>query len=93
MEATMFTAKITSLSSKGQVVIPVPLRKSLGLSIGSKMMIVSDGTNLLLKPIETPKLESFKKLISESRKFAKSVGLKRSDLTKAIKKAKRESSN
>jgi len=89
----MIAAQITRLSSKGQIVIPIPIRKTLGLSIGSKMMIVTDGSNLLLKPIETPRLASFKKLILESRKFAKSINLKRSDLAESIKKAKRESSN
>jgi antitoxin PrlF len=88
----MIAAEVTSLSSKGQIVIPQGMRSALGLTIGAKLMIVTDGSNLLLKPIEQPRAESFRKLIEQSRQFARSVGLKRTDLHKAIQKAKRESS-
>jgi antitoxin PrlF len=86
----MYTAEVTSLSSKGQIVIPQEMRKALGLNIGTKLMIATDGSNLLLKPIEQPRVESFKKLINETRKFGRSIRLKRSDALKAIRKAKRE---
>ena len=66
----MISTEVTSLSSKGQIVIPDRIRKQMGLSSGSKLIVITDGTNLLLKPIEEPKMESFKKLIDESRKFA-----------------------
>jgi len=86
----MINAEVTSLSSKGQVVIPDRIRKILGLSPGRKMMVITDGSNLLFKPLEEPKLNSFNKLIRESRKFARESGLKKEDITKAIKAIRHE---
>lgn len=82
---------VTSLSSKGQVVIPNSIRKELGITEGTQFIVFSDGNNLLLKPIESPKMDVFKHLIAESRKFAKEAGLKKEDVKKAIKKVRRES--
>ncbi len=89
----MIKAEVTSLSSKGQVVIPNRIRKALGISEGSKLMAVTDGSNILLKPLEIPKIKAFEKLIDESRKFAKKEGLKKTDVEKAIKKVRREYSH
>lgn len=86
----MIRTEVTSVSSKGQVVIPDRIRKQMGLTSGSKLIVVTDGTNLLLKPIEEPKLDSFKKLIEESRKFAKKEKLSKADVQKSIKEVRRE---
>jgi antitoxin PrlF len=86
----MISTEVTSLSSKGQVVIPDRFRKQMGLSTGSKLIVITDGTNLLLKPIEEPKMESFQKLIEESRKLVKKEKIKKSDIKKAIEEARRE---
>jgi AbrB family looped-hinge helix DNA binding protein len=85
----MIKTEVTSLSSKGQVVIPDRIRKEMGLTTGSKLMVITDGSNLLLKPVEEPKMEVFKKLIEESRKFAKNEKLKKTDIEKAIKETRR----
>ena len=66
----MITTEVTSLSSKGQVVIPDKIRKELGLTTGSKLIVITDGSNLLLKPMEEPKMDTFMRLIDESRKVA-----------------------
>lgn len=64
----MRTLEVTSASSKGQVVIPTRIRKELGIVAGTKLIVMSDGDNLLMKPIQNPKMEAFKKLAAESRK-------------------------
>jgi len=84
----MKSMTITSLSSKGQVVVPASIRKELQLSTGAKLMIFTDGDNLLLKPVKAPKLDTFRKLIKASQSYARQVGLKKADITKAIKKAR-----
>jgi len=86
----MIQLEVTSISSKGQVVIPTDIRKEMGLSEGSKLMVFTDGVNVLLKPIVKPKMEMFKKLIKESRRYAKAHGLTKDDLKKAIKKVRNE---
>ena len=84
---------VTSVSSKGQVVIPNIIRKKLGISSGSKLIVLSDGDHVLLKPIKAPKLKAFNKLIKESRQIAKESGVKKSDIPKLIKKARNENSS
>jgi antitoxin PrlF len=84
----MSQVEFTSVSSRGQVVIPGDLRKQLGIEVGTKLMVFSDGINLLLKPIVAPGMDSFKKMIKESHAFAKKAGLKKSDVKKAIKKVR-----
>ena len=84
----MKSLTITSVSSKGQIVVPMDIRKEMNLASGTKLMIMTDGTNLLLKPVQEPKMETFRNLIKASRAYAKKVGLKKSDVAKAIKKAR-----
>jgi len=79
---------ITSVSSKGQIVVPMDIRKEMGLSVGMKLMILTDGDNLLLKPVKAPKLEAFRELVKASRTYAKQIGLKKAAVKKAIKKAR-----
>lgn len=86
----MINSEVTTLSSRGQVVIPEKIRKQMGLKDGAKLMVITDGTNLLLKPIKEPKIESFKKLIEESRKIAKREKIKKSDLKKIIEEIRCE---
>lgn len=87
----MSAVEITSLSSKGQVVIPNVIRDDLNVSVGDKFAVISDGRNILLKPIDRPQAAEFNALIDRSRKYARKIGLKKSDITTAIKKVRRES--
>ena len=86
----MATFDITSLSSKGQVVIPNSLRKQLGMTTGVKLIIFTDGSNLLLKPMQAPKIENFQKLIKESRLLAEKKKIKQADVKKFIKQVRNE---
>lgn len=86
----MGTLDVTTMSSKGQVVIPTDIRKELGLLSGAKLMVLSDGSNLLLKPIQTPKLQAFRTLVRRSRQYAKQVGLRKSAVTKALRAVRHE---
>jgi len=81
---------MTNISSKGQVVIPNEFRKSLGLNPGTPLAVYTDGSTLLLKPVEIPAADAFENLLKESKRAAKAKGLKRSDITKAIKKVRNE---
>ncbi len=66
---------ITSVSTKGQAVIPHAMREQLGLKPGSKLAVFCDGARLLMKPISNPQVTAFEKLIKQSeremRKLAK----------------------
>ena len=84
----MINTEVTSLSSKGQIVIPDKIRKQLNLTTGSKLIIITDGSNLLLKPMEEPKMETFKRLIEESRKITKNKKLEKGNVKKALKEVR-----
>ena len=48
------TLSTTRLSSKGQVVIPEEIRRSLGLAPGSRFVVLSEGDVVILKRIDAP---------------------------------------
>jgi antitoxin PrlF len=80
-----FITDVTALSSKGQVVLPKSIRETLSLLPGSRLMVFSDGDNILLKPIRQPKRSEFSSLMDEAQEWAKSVGMTEEDITDAIK--------
>lgn len=82
--------KVTSVSSKGQVVIPSDIREKLGISSGTNMLVLTDGSNLLLKPISAPKLKSFERLIRDSREFTTKKKLTRRAVAKIIRSVQNE---
>jgi len=77
--------QIVSVSSKGQIAIPVSYRKELSLNEGSKLAIFSDGENIILKPIALPSEESLLSALADMREYAKDAGLDDDDVKEAIK--------
>ena len=67
---------IASISTKGQFVIPRPFRDILKLSAGTKMVIMCDGKNLLLRPIPRPETQAFKAVIDGANELAKKATAK-----------------
>ena len=85
------TLKVTSLSSKGQIVIPRDIREKLGLSSGSNLLVMTDGSSLLLRPIDAPSFQTFEQLVKDSRKLVSQKKLKKSEVTKLIQRVRHES--
>ena len=81
---------VTALSSKGQVVLPKAIRDALALSPGSRLMVFSDGDNILLKPIKQPDISEFNMLMDEANKWAQDVGMTETDITDAIKEVRKK---
>jgi AbrB family looped-hinge helix DNA binding protein len=77
------------MSSKGQIVIPEDIRNRLGLKTGDKFLVMGDKDVVILKALSNPSLEEFDDLIKSVRKQARTAGLKRSDIDKAISKSRR----
>lgn len=82
--------EITSLSSKGQIVIPTQIRKRLALAAGTKMAIMTDGKNVLLQKIESPRISKFNDLIARSQELTKRKKLKKSDIPLAVKTSRKK---
>ena len=46
----------TTLTSKGQLVIPKPVRDALHLKSGTSLSVTTDGERIVLEPISTKRL-------------------------------------
>ena len=79
----------TTLSSKGQVVIPEEIRARLGLTTGAQFVVVGDRDVVILKRLEPPALSEFTVLAARARRAAKQAGVKQADVGKAVTKARR----
>jgi len=84
----METLATTRMSSKGQVVIPDSIRKQLNLKEGMQFIVVGDADVVILKVVTPPEMGQFDALIQQARKRAKDVGLKQTDITSAVAKAR-----
>lgn len=85
--------EITTLSSKGQVVIPRNIREELHIETGSKFAVITDGDNILLKKIEQPEVSDFKSLIKKSRALVKNSGFDKSQVDQVIKNVRKNKSH
>ena len=85
--------EITTLSSKGQIVIPGNIRKELHIEAGSKFTVLTDGENILLKKIDTPEVSDFTALIKKSRSLVKKSGFDKAQLDKVIQNVRKKKSS
>lgn len=85
----MTTAATTTLSSKGQVVIPEEIRAQLGLEAGAQFVVIADRDVVIFKRLEPPSLKEFTSLVRRAREVAKQTGMTQADVAKAVKKVRR----
>lgn len=86
----MINFSTTKMTSKGQVVIPEETRKRLGMRPGTQFMVVESADALIFKVIQPPSMEDFDKLLAQTRRQARKAGLKKSDITQAVKSVRAE---
>jgi len=86
----MSTLSTTKMTSKGQVVIPEDIRKSLNLETGSQFIVLGDKDVVILKTISKPSMKDFDSLIVRARTQAKKSGLTQSGLDRIIKEVRAE---
>ncbi|MFO8016800.1 MAG: AbrB/MazE/SpoVT family DNA-binding domain-containing protein [Candidatus Woesearchaeota archaeon] len=84
----MGNLEVTSLSSRGQVVIPEELREKMNLKKGEKFVVIGENGTILLKRIDMPSSKDFDKLLKKTQEFAKNKGIKPKDVDEAIQKAR-----
>lgn len=78
----------TRMSSKGQVVIPEDVRVRLGLMPGAEFVVVADRDFVVFKRLTPPPLAEFDALLANASRQAKQAGMKRADVTAAVRKAR-----
>lgn len=86
----METLQITTMTTRGQIVIPQTVREALGIDTGTKFAVAGEGDTIILKRLELPTSQELKSLLASSRKEARKGGLKKSDVTRAIKEERKK---
>ncbi|GBC75002.1 hypothetical protein HRbin06_00311 [archaeon HR06] len=88
----MVEPEITTVSKKGQVVIPKSLREKLGLKAKTKLLVYGEGDTIIMKKLYLPDLkeewERIKQIIEErNRKYGP---LTEEDVKKEIEAYRKE---
>lgn len=86
----MMEASTTKVSSKGQVVIPVDVRKAAGLREGERILAAAVGSTVILEKIVDKTFEETVKPIWDR---IREIGLKEEDVDALIQEAKTQSSS
>ena len=86
---SQYLSAVTAVSSKGQVVLPKSIRDSLALTPGAKLMVLSDGENILIKPIRKPDISEFRTMMDKAAQWAADVGMTADDIDEAIAEARK----
>jgi len=83
---------VLSVSSKGQIVLPMDIRKKLDIEAGAKLAAYAIGDMIMLKPIDIPTEQDFRKSLDEAALWAKEAGYEETnvnDIVKSYRKSKR----
>ena len=83
------TMQLVSVSSKGQIAIPVSYRKALSIKEGSQLVIFSDGENIILKPVELSSKDRLPAALAKARNYAEKEGLTENDIKTAVKESRK----
>jgi AbrB family looped-hinge helix DNA binding protein len=80
--------EITSISSRGQVVIPQRLRDKMCLKEGEKFVVMGEDGTIILKKIEMPGKDKLicdlEKIAKRGRERAEKLGIKEKDVPKLV---------
>lgn len=80
----MDALETTTMSSRGQIVIPQRVRDALDLGAGAKFIVIGDGDTIILKKIAVPSIVELRGLLAKSRKAAQRGKVRPSEVAKAI---------
>lgn len=82
---------ILTVSSKGQIVLPIKFRKNNNIKSGTKLFVYDAGDSIVIKLVEVPEDNVFLAALDEAKEWAASVGYTEEDVEKAIKEYREES--
>ena len=86
----MSNLSTTTLSSKGQVVIPEEIRVRLGLVPGTRFVVVAEGDVVVFKVLQAPEAYEFAGLVDQARVVAREEGLRVADARRAVREVRRK---
>ncbi len=87
------STQILTVSSKGQISLPVAIRKLLSIDTGDKLVAYTSGDVIMLKTLKLPTAEEFEASLDEAQKWAASVGYKEEDVDAIIKSVRNKKRN
>lgn len=82
-------AQILTVSSKGQISLPVNIRKKLSIDTGDKLVIYASNDTIMLKTLKLPSVEEFETALDEAQAWAMSAGYSENDVNDIIKSVRR----
>ena len=85
-------ATIATMSSRGQIVLPISIRRKLSLGEGSQFLVITDNENILLKPVRDPSPDEFYSPTKQAQKTAAQLGLTEEKINAEIKAMRAEKS-
>jgi AbrB family looped-hinge helix DNA binding protein len=77
--------QILTVSSKGQISLPVKIRERLSINTGDKLVAYTSGDVIMLKTLKLPSAEEFEASLDEAQKWAASVGYDENDVNDIVK--------
>lgn len=82
--------QILTVSSKGQISLPVNIRKLLSIDTGDKLVAYTSGDVIMLKTLKLPSVEEFEASLDEAQKWAMSVGYSENDVNDIVKSVRKK---
>ena len=83
-------AQVITVTTKGQIAIPIKIRKMLSIENGDKLIAYAYGDTLMLKVLKIPSEEEFKNTLDNAQKWAASVGYSEYDINNIIKDTRKK---
>lgn len=85
--------QVLTVSSKGQVALPVEMRRKLSIESGTRLAAYASGDVIMLKIVKLPTIDDFDMALNDAQRLAASAGLKESDIDGIIKSHRQKKEN
>lgn len=82
-------AQVLTVSTKGQISLPVSIRKMLSIDAGDKLVAYTSGDVIMMKTLKLPSVDEFEEALKEAEDWASSVGYQESDVDSIIKNVRK----
>jgi len=67
------TRQITTVSTKGQFVIPSDMRSALGIKPGTRICVTQDGTRIILEPVTADLVDKTRGMLAGGPSLSKAL--------------------
>ncbi|HCA34369.1 MAG TPA: hypothetical protein DEP00_04705 [Lachnospiraceae bacterium] len=82
-------AQLITVSSKGQISLPIEIRRRLSIETGDKLVAYASGDVIMLKTLKLPTAEECKAEMDQAQAWAESVGYREEDVNDIIKSVRK----